>query len=191
MKIDTEIRGPAMSNEILILCNSAACLNEISSGLWPDLSQRNIFTCNLAYTFFRTEGRHLNIFSDAEPIKAFFEEKNWSAVYAPWRYNKVEFVFSKWEMETKAIFPNEHQNCPLLPVFSPVSVPGSSAINALLYLNACENFDKIYLLGYTINEWEGISHVKELQGKKQALEALLTNYKPEMIRANVWRYEKR
>jgi len=60
-----------MKNEIYILCNSPQCLNEISSVNYPNLHNKNIFTCNLAYSYFRTSDRHLNIFTDAPAINDF------------------------------------------------------------------------------------------------------------------------
>lgn len=180
-----------MDNEIYILCNSPQCLHEISSGRWPDLHKKNLFTCNLAYTFFRTDGRHLNIFTDAEPIKAFLEQHDWPAVYDTWKYNKVEFIFSAWEIFSKKVKINPHKSCKANYQYSPLFVPGSSAINALLHLSQFEkSFNTIYLIGYTINEWQGIKNVKELADKKRALDYLNQKYTRNQLSDWVYRYDK-
>jgi hypothetical protein len=180
-----------MQNEIIILCNSAACLNEISAGHWPNLHQKNIFTCNFAYTHFRTSGLHFNIFSDADPIIAFLTCENWDNVFTSYPYKNTQFVLNTWDIDTKKInpIPSNQFNLPLIK--SPIKVPASSSIGALLYLNACENFEKIHLVGYTINEWEGIETVKELKSKQEALNDLHKNYQQTNPREFVYIYERR
>jgi hypothetical protein len=181
-----------MKNEIIILCNSAACLKEVSSGNWPDLHTKNIFTCNLAYTHFRTSARHLNIFSDAPLINKFLNSPDWARTYDTYQYTGIEFIFNTWDLGVeKNICPSKHEAVKAICKYSPVIVPASSAIGALFYLSAVENFDKIHLLGYTINEWEGIEHVKELASKQNAFNEVYKKYEVENPREFVYTYSRR
>ena len=132
-----------MNNEIIIVCNSHQFVQEISSGRWNDLDTRNLFTCNNAYTHFRTSARHFNMFSDAIDIKRHVEmpEKLHNGYHS-----KVEFVYYDFLGLTSEDFPGLN--------YSPVVAPASSAIQALWYLGLKEKFDTIYLIGYTMNEWD-------------------------------------
>jgi hypothetical protein len=185
-----------MKNEIHIICNSPEALEEISAGRWPELHKKNIFTCNLAYTHFRTSARHLNIFSDAIPIKDFLFNKNWPQIYGAYNYSGIEFIFNLWkdgkgnDVHIIDIICNKHPFKINLKA-APDIVPASSAIGALFYLNAIEKFDKIHLIGYTLNEWEGIENVKELSGKNQAFKDLFKNYQEERPRPCVFTYTRR
>lgn len=160
------------NNKMIILCNSPQCLNIISGGQYPNLNESNIFTCNLAYTHFRTNKRHLNIFSDRPIIEAFLNCDNWYSVFGTLNYD-LEYVFHQWESGQITVPKNLHH---LNIKKSPVTSNGSSAVNALLYLHECEKFDEIHLVGYTINEWKGLKNVKELTDKYNRLQNLLKDY---------------
>lgn len=163
-----------MKKEIVILCNSPQCLEIISGGHIPDLHQKNLFTCNLAYTHFRTSGRHLNIFVDTPIIDSFINRPQWYENYGCYNYDKVEFIINPWE---HAIYGkhNYMQHKAKIKV-SPVLIPASSAIAALFYLNAAENYDVIHLVGYTLREWSGLHNVKELQHKLKAFQDVTNKY---------------
>lgn len=161
-----------MNNEITILCNSPQCLAEISTGGFGDLSEQNIFTCNMAYTFFRTNKRHLNIFSDSPLIESFFNTNDWYNNFGVLNYD-LEFIFHLFHCKGITI-PKTHEHLKIKT--SPDLSNNSSAINALIYLNECENFDTINLVGYTLNEWEGIKGVNGLELKNEALDKVKENY---------------
>lgn len=179
-----------MENEIIILCNSPQCLAEVSAGNWPNLHTKNIFTCNLAYSHFRTTGRHLNIFADAVPIIDFLTNENWQNVYNTYKYMNIEFILSVWQIGMRLNYIKTSEQFNAVIKKSPVVVPASSAISALFYLNACENFDKIHLVGYTIKEWEGIEAVKELKNKVDAFNDLFKKYQVTRKRDYVYTYSR-
>lgn len=181
-----------MEKEIIILCNSPQCLAEISSGNWPNLHERDLFTCNLAYSHFRTTGKHYNMFADAIPIQDFLENRNWVQVYHTYKYENILYVFNRWQWQLeKYEAPKISSEFAANYIASPIVVPASSAISALFYLNACHLYEKIHLVGYTINEWQGLRAVKELQHKVQAFEDVLKNYEVEQVRPFVYTYSRK
>lgn len=174
-------------NKIVILCNSPQCLQIISAGHYPNLHQTDIFTCNLAYTHFRTSKRHFNIFSDRAIIEAFLNCDNWYSVFGTLNYD-LEYIFHLQEVK-EITLKDKHANLNIKA--SPVTANGSSAVNALLYLHACENYDEIHLVGYTLNEWEGIKNVKELSDKLNRLKALLNDYEVSNPSDHLFIYKKK
>jgi hypothetical protein len=172
-----------MNNEIIILCNSAACLDEISSGRFVDLHTRNIFTCNDAYAFFRTTGKHFNFVSDMPHVAL---HANNPGLLKPWGgYDHIQFIYSAWDIKRKAVnvFPGL--------TYSPIEISASSAINALFYLNAVEKFDSIILVGYTINEWDGMDKFPNLKKKKEAFDVVFKNYSMEQVRKFVYEFSRK
>lgn len=131
------------------------------------------------------------MFSDAAPIKRFLEAEDWLKIYNTWQYTGIEFIISEWDIKDKCITVKKHQNCKANTKFSPICVPGSSGINALLYSALVEGFEKIHLIGYTINEWDGIEHVKELHEKQAALNQLHAKYQVNKIRDFVYEFTKK
>lgn len=149
--------------EIYLICNSEQALNEISSGRFPDLDKKDLFTCNNAYTFFRTTGRHLNFWTDTEDIiRNVIMPETLSKDYQ----KKVDHIYSLFGRELK----NGNTLYRWLK-FSPVRKAGSSALNAISYLNMCEKYDVIWLIGYTLDEsdndlWSDFykTHRQEING---------------------------
>lgn len=158
--------------EIIIICNSNHALQSISTGKYGDLSNKNIFTCNLAYSFFRTRQRHLNIFSDGPIIQDFIKcqlNKTWHYIYSTAPYNNVQFIYNTWDF-------NGHNFGYHFIKPSPVIIQGSSAIGALFYLNEVENFNTIHLTGYTLNEWENLEKIPELALKHAEFNKVFRKY---------------
>ncbi len=128
--------------EIFIICNSPQALKEIASGAWSQLPSADLFTCNNAFTFFRTSGKHLNFFTDTLDIFRFMTMPETLS----YNYQKqVKFVFSQFGMTLangNLIERDLH--------YSPVPLGASSALGALAYLNAVEDYSTVYMLGYTI-----------------------------------------
>lgn len=172
--------------EIYILCNSPECLAEIASGNFPDLHTKDIFTCGSAFTFFRTYGKHFNFITDGVDIVRHINHPEY--LFRDYR-DKVLFVFSKPETEklnVKTIIPFQVD-------VSPVNVAASSAINALFFLNAQISFpyDVIHLIGYTINEWDGMEELQNLRQKKLAFDEVFKNYNVENPRPFYYKYTRK
>lgn len=131
---------------IFIICNSPEALQIIASGLYQDIHTADLFTCNNAYTFFRTSGRHLNFFTDTIDIVRHVKmPETLSKGYE----KKVEFIYSRKGVTMQSgqcLFPDLK--------FSPLYQIGSSALNALAYLVATERYNGIHLIGYTLDETE-------------------------------------
>lgn len=181
-----------MKETIYILCNSAECNRIISSGYVPNLQEQNIFTCNLAYSHFRTNGLHFNMFADAIPIHDFLTNPNWGPVYDTYQYDQIIFVFNLWQWKKqRRTWPVGYPSQRVICSVSPVDIPASSAISALFYLNSVGNFDRIELIGYTINEWDGLKGVKELEPKYNEFQKVLERYRVYDHGENHWIYEKR
>jgi hypothetical protein len=176
------------NNEIIIICNSPQCLAEITSGNYPNLANQNIFTCNLAYSYFRTTGQHYNIFTDIPAITDFLYNPNWYGIYSTNPYNKVIFVINNFTSD-KPILLVEDGNNRIITEFG-IKIPASSGMAALFYLVKNTQFKKITLLGYTLNEWEGIEHNNKLQNKVKMFEFINQNYKVNNPRPFVYEYEK-
>ncbi len=168
-------------NEIFIICNSSEALLLISSGYFPNLHSKDLFTCNNAFTFFRTFGKHYNFFCDAEDIKRFFRMPEKLC----WDYQKkISFIFSEWDLKRNG-FPLWNPDS----IISPVCVPASSGMNALFYLNSLpEKYKTIWLIGYTFNEWEGIETNPRLAEKKSFLDKLDSCYERNKPYPFVYRY---
>jgi len=162
-------------SKITILCNSPQCLEEITSGKYNNLVNEDIFTCNLAYTYFRTNARHLNIFTDIEPINNFLDSNHLEGIFSTHLYFKIEFILHSFQFHKTQLELN-NKKTPYRLIKSNVVVNGSSGINALLYLVNNENYDIINLVGYSLNEWEGIKEVPELKPKLIELEKIKENY---------------
>ena len=175
-----------MEQEIIIVCNSAEFIAEVSSGRWADFQHRNIFTCNNAYTHFRTSKEHFNIFVDNLDINRFyFHAEKLTEDYQ----NHVKFIFSDWDIKRKA---NSDKQLELYNglVFSPVSCGGSSAFNALLYLNSEFSYDKIHLIGYTFDEFSALEKQKSLIEKKKSFDIVLSRYDMKKVRPSVYEFSK-
>lgn len=178
-----------MNKEIFIICNSPAALAEISSGNWPNLPDADLFTCNLAYSHFRTNGKHFNIFSDPLPINDFLSHPNWHEIYNTYQYNKIKFVINK-AMVGKDFEINKSESCKAEIDICPVSIPASSAIGALFYTVCTQHYDKIHLIGYTLNEWEGLEAAPELRPKLKAFEWVDLYYKKTSPRPYLFTFTK-
>lgn len=157
-------------SEIYILCNSNQCLEEITSGRFPELYKADIFTCNQSYSFFRTSGRHLNFMMDTDNIIRYvlFLEP----LHKDYQ-KKIEFIFSIWNMK--------QLNGNLLYrqlKYSPVQFGGSSALCALAHLSVVENYDTIYLVGYTFDE----------SANKKLWNLILSNYAQQDLRTAVHKF---
>lgn len=144
-----------MSKEIYIICNSPEALKEIASGKHIDLHTKDIFTCNNAFTFFRTSGRHLNFWTDTlEIIRQIQFPENLSDGY----HTKVKHIYSPYGLKmanTTLLYRDKGLN------FSPIQAGASSGLGALAYLAMCSDYDTIYIIGYTLDErknpmWENI-----------------------------------
>lgn len=129
---------------IYVICNSPEALFVLTSGMLNNLVNSDIFTCNNAYTFFRTSGRHLNFFTDTIDIM---------------RHVKIPETLSKgYEKSVEFIYHRKGATAAtglcLFPglKFSPVQGMGSSALNAIAYLVAVEDYEMIQLIGYTLDE---------------------------------------
>ncbi len=134
------------NTSIHIICNSPECLSILSSGQFPFLNDKDLFTCNSAYTFFKTRGRHLNFFTDPESI---IRNKYMPETLTHKYEKKIEFIYSQYGVAMRSnnmLFQGIR--------ISPVKETGSSALNALAYLAECENYKTIHLIGYTFNEVE-------------------------------------
>lgn len=145
---------------IHILCNSPQCLAEITSGAWPALNKKDLFTCNNAFTFFRTTGVHYTFFTDTIDImRQLIMPEQLSDHYD----QHVKKIFSQWAMELK--------NGNLIErdiTYSPINIGASSALGALAFALCCLQYDEAYLIGYTLDEghnkiWDEIlaGHIKE------------------------------
>lgn len=132
--------------EIFILCNSRQCLEEISSGRFKKLQAKDLFTCNNAYTFFRTEGNHFNLFTDTiDIVRHTLMPETLSNGYE----KQVHFIYSQYGTQmacNRSIFPGLN--------LSPIKTPSSSGLGALAWLNKMRNYDVIWLIGYTLDESE-------------------------------------
>jgi hypothetical protein len=133
-------------NSINLICNSSECLSIISSGAAGYLSAQNLCTCNNAFTFFRTSGIHINFFTDTmDIIRHITMPETLSNGYE----KKVQHVFSPWAMKlANGNLITRDLN------YSPIDKGASSGLGALAYLVNCHNYDKIHMIGYTINESE-------------------------------------
>lgn len=168
-----------MSKEIFILCNSAECLKEISSGKYPDLQTKDLFTCNNAFTFFRTSGKHFNMMVDGNDIYRFTERpENLFREY----HQKIYFIFSEFEKPQIIVDHYERDIS-----FSPIKIGCSSAIAALFYLNAVLNYDVIRLIGYTLIE----DHEGTPAEKKNEFQKLYNNYFQEKVSDHVFRFTRK
>lgn len=172
--------------QIYILCNSPECLKEITSGEYSDLNNSDIFTCNLAYTYFRTNGKHFNIFSDSGPINEFLKHNNWYDIYGCLNYHDIEFIIHCTGLSYLDLSNIDKIKGSVK--ISPLICNGSSSINALLYLSTCYNYDKITLIGYTLNEWSGLKNIPELEHKLIELKKLSTKYDIKQVRPYVFEY---
>jgi hypothetical protein len=132
--------------EIFIICNSPQALMEVSSGRLPSLHQEDLFTCNNAFTFFKTSGRHLNFFTDTADI---IRHVTMPEVLSGEYHKKVEHIFSRCDMKL-------HNGKTLYHWlrYSPVTKAASSAIGALAYLANMTDYDCVWLVGYTLDERE-------------------------------------
>lgn len=174
-------------DEIFILCNSPECLQLISSGAFPDLQEQNLFTCNNAFTFFRTTATHLNIMVDAVDILRFLAMPE--KLFKDYEQN-LGFVISTHDMAcNKSILMDVYPPNKLM--VSPIKVGASSAIHALFFLNSCNLFKTIWLVGYTIDEWDGMDKFPNLTAKKMEFEKVYANYKQEMVRPYVYKYTRK
>lgn len=145
-----------MNESIYIICNSSECLQLITGHNIPRISglhNADLFTCNSAYTFFRTTGRHFNFWTDTvDIIRKVTMPETLSQDYQ----KHVEHIFSPFGL----YLGNGNLLYRGLQV-SPVKEGCSSALGALAYLAECHQYKQIYLVGYTLDEttnpvWKGI-----------------------------------
>lgn len=142
-----------MRKRIFVICNSAAALSIICGGdLFDDpdilnhgvdrvdLSKEDIFTCNSAYGFFRTEGRHYNMIVDPEDIerRVLYPERLCDG------YEKnIGFIYSPWDMGFKTI----PKRFPLLR-FVTDELACSSGLNAAVH-SLRLGYTCVRMVGYT------------------------------------------
>lgn len=130
--------------ELHIICNSPQALDIISSGRFPDLHKRDLFTCNNAHTFFRTRKRHLNFFTDHFDI---MRHLVWPEKLSDKYHEKIEHVFSQHGMKlANGTLPYRQLN------YSPIEQGCSSGLAALAYATWLDEWDKIWFVGYTLDE---------------------------------------
>lgn len=142
---NNKIKFKKMDKEICIICNSPQALEIISNGAFPNLHTKDLFTCNNAFTFFRTEGRHFNFWTDARDIMRHIEmPEKLSDRYETY----VQHIYSPFGLKMKS----GNYLYPL--VCSPIEKGCSSALGALAFLNEVYSYNKIWLIGYTLDETE-------------------------------------
>lgn len=180
-----------MTKQISILCNSPQCLAEITSGNYPELYKSDLFTCNLAYTHIRTEGRHLNIFSDRAIVHAFLSAHDWHGTFSTAPYNKVEHIINLATISEQSILHGSLDHIAHRVKESPLRIPASSAIGALFHSIECEHYDQIRLIGYNLKEWKHISNVKELKAKKEMFDKICDLYNIEEKNGSTYIYTKK
>lgn len=108
-------------------------------------------------------------------------------ILKPWGgYDHIEFIYSVWDQiqQVGKVLYNTLK-------YSTVCVGASSAINALFYLNAVEKYDEITLIGYTINEWDGMDKFPNLLQKKLAFDEVFKNYSMEKIRQYTYKFSRK
>ena len=167
--------------EIFIICNSEAALAEISSGRFPDLDKKDLFTCNNAFTFFRTTGRHLNFWTDTLDIIRHIEmPETLSKDYQ----KKVHHIYSQSGMK----LANGNYIYQTLN-YSQVKQAGSSALNALAFLsqikgidliNQIAQYDVIWLIGYTLDEG-----ANEIWNKSECMDVPLSSHTFKYLSKNI------
>lgn len=135
-----------MKKNLYILCNSNEAMATITSGSFKDLADADIFTCNNAFTFVRTNGKHFNFWTDTRDIMRHIEmPENLSLDY----HTKVQHIYSPFGI-TMANGNELYQGL----CVSPVKYGCSSAIGALAFAAICLPYDKIVMIGHTLDEFE-------------------------------------
>jgi hypothetical protein len=133
-------------SEIFIICNSPEALDLIGILFPTQFSRADLFTCNNAFTFFRTKGKHFNFWTDARDI---FKHLELTERLSGGYNEHIQHVYSRHglTMATGNILFNDK-----VLKLTPHSKGASSALGALAYCATCLNYDRIVLVGYTLNE---------------------------------------
>jgi len=173
--------------EIFILCNTPKCLEEISSGRFAYLQTKDIFTCNHAYTFIWTSGKHYNIIIDNEDID-FFVNDSYFMRESKYKRNtdKINFILSPFNEGKKDAFNGQYKGFE----FSPVMCGGSSGLQAVLYCGRALDYDRIYFIGY-LPIFEEFNSVGMPQDKKAEIDYFFSKYSDEALREGVYLFTKR
>lgn len=129
---------------LYIICNSPRALNAISSGKLKNLDEKDIFTCNNAYTFFKTSGKHYNFWTDVSDI---FRHIKLPEQLSDNYHLKVKHVYNK-----NAVFLKDGRQLFRNIFISPIDILCSSGMGALCFASVCLDYNRLVFVGHTLVE---------------------------------------